>query len=102
MNSLKEASIPWCVWCDVLFSAFGSLSYNFILLWINQINYIDMIVQFMIDEVEGILILLGRKPEPKVLTAIESLPAEDIKGYRDSLAQEWKVLNPSKDLLLVD
>jgi hypothetical protein len=56
----------------------------------------------MIDEVEGILILLGKKPEPKVLTALESLSPEDIKGFRDSLAQEWAVLNPNKNLLLID
>jgi hypothetical protein len=61
-----------------------------------------MIVQFMIDEVEGILILLGKKPEQKVLTALESLSPDDIKGFRDSLAQEWEVLHPNKNLLLID
>ena len=61
-----------------------------------------MIVQFMIDEVERILILLGKKPEQKVLTALESLQPEDIKGFRDSLAEEWAVLNPNKTLLLID
>ena len=61
-----------------------------------------MIVQFMIDEVEGILILLTRKPEPQVLNALETLPAEEIKAYRDSLAQEWEVMNKGKKLLLTE
>jgi hypothetical protein len=56
----------------------------------------------MIDEVEGILILLTRKPEPQVLNALETLPAEEIKAYRDSLAQEWEVMNKGKKLLLTD
>jgi len=61
-----------------------------------------MIVQLMIEEIEGILILLGKKPEQKVLTALESLQPEDIKGFRDSLAEEWSVLHKGKSLLLVD
>lgn len=61
-----------------------------------------MIAQFMIDEIEGILILLGKAPEQKVLDAISTLPAEDIKGFRDSLAEDWQVLNPNKQLLLID
>jgi hypothetical protein len=61
-----------------------------------------MIVQFMIDEIEGILILLTRKPDPQVLTALESLPPEEIKAYRDSLAAEWNVKHKSKKLLLTD
>ena len=61
-----------------------------------------MIAQFMIDEIEGIFILLGMEPEQKVLAAIATLPEEDIKGFRDSLAEDWKVLNPNKNLLLID
>jgi hypothetical protein len=61
-----------------------------------------MIVQFMIDEIEGILILLGKKPDHRVITALEALQPEDIKAYRDSLADEFGILNPDKHLLTID
>lgn len=61
-----------------------------------------MIVQFMIEEIEGILTLLTRRPTQKVLAAIATLPSDDIKAYRDSLVDEWKVLNPNKHMLVVD
>jgi hypothetical protein len=61
-----------------------------------------MIVQFMIDEVEGILILLGKKPDHRVITALEALQPEDIKAYRDSLAEEWSIKHKGKSLLLAD
>lgn len=61
-----------------------------------------MIVQHMIEEIEGILILLTKKADIGVLTALEALPAEEIKAYRDSLAQEWEVMNKRKKLLLTD
>jgi len=59
-----------------------------------------MIVQFMIDEIEGILILLGRPADDKLLTAFAELPKQEIKAYRDSLAEEFGILNPNKHLLL--
>lgn len=61
-----------------------------------------MIVQFMIDEIEGIMILLTRKPNPEVLTALKSLEPKDIKAYRDSLAEEWAIKHKGKKLLLAD
>jgi uncharacterized membrane protein YgcG len=61
-----------------------------------------MIVQFMIDEIEGIMILLTRKPDQKVLTALKSLEPKDIKDYRDSLAEEWAIKHKGKKLLLAD
>ncbi len=61
-----------------------------------------MIVQFMIEEIEGILILLTKKADMSVLTALEALPEKEIKAYRDSLAEEWSVLHKGKSLLLVD
>lgn len=61
-----------------------------------------MIVQHMIDEVEGILILLTKKADTGILTALEALPVEEIKAYRDSLAQEWEVMHKGKKLLLTD
>lgn len=61
-----------------------------------------MIVQFMIDEIEGILILLGRPADEKMLNAFTKLPQEEVKAYRDSLADEFGILNPSTHLLLED
>ena len=61
-----------------------------------------MIVQFMIDEIEGILILLGRPADEKMLNAFTKLPQEEVKAYRDSLADEFGILNPNTHLLLED
>ena len=61
-----------------------------------------MIVQFMIEEIEGILILLTKKADIGVITALEALPEKEIKAYRDSLAQEWEVLHKGKKLLLTE
>ena len=58
-----------------------------------------MIVQHMIEEVEGILILLTKKSDPKVLVALGSLPKEEIKAYRDSLVAEYEVLHKTKKIL---
>jgi hypothetical protein len=68
----------------------------------NLLKLYSMIVQFMIDEVEGILILLGKKPDHRVITALEALQPEDIKAYRDSLAEEWSIKHKGKKLLLAD
>jgi hypothetical protein len=68
----------------------------------NLLKLYSMIVQHMIEEIEGILILLTKKADTGVLTALEALPAEEIKAYRDSLAQEWEVMNKRKKLLLTD
>lgn len=61
-----------------------------------------MIVQFMIDEIEGILILLGRPADEKMLNAFTKLPQEEVKAYRDSLADEFGILHPNTHLLLED
>ena len=61
-----------------------------------------MIVQFMIEEIEGILILLGKPADAVMLDAFNALPAEEIKAYRDSIADEFGILNPNKHLLLMD
>lgn len=61
-----------------------------------------MIAQFMIDEIEGILILLGKPANEAMLNAIAELPAEEIKAYRDSYAEEFGILNPNRHLLIVD
>ncbi len=54
----------------------------------------------MIEEIEGLLILLSRPADKKLISAIEKLPTEEIKAYRDSLAQEFGVLRPNAHLLL--
>jgi hypothetical protein len=57
-------------------------------------------IQDVLLEIEGISILMQQKRTDAVLKALSSLPEEDIVAYRDSLAEEFKVLNPSKHLLL--
>jgi hypothetical protein len=61
-----------------------------------------MIVQFMIDEIEGILLLLGKTADAVMLDAFSSLPVEEVAAYRDSIAQEWEILNPGKHMLTID
>ena len=60
-----------------------------------------MITRFMIDEIDGILILLGKKADKAMLKAFEQLPEEEVKAYRDSLAEEFEILNPGKTVLVV-
>jgi hypothetical protein len=60
-----------------------------------------MITKFMIDEIDGILILLGKQADKAMLKAFEQLPEEEIVAYRDSLVQEFEVMNPGKTLLVV-
>lgn len=61
-----------------------------------------MIAKYMIEEIDGILILLGKKADSNLLSAFNSLPTEEIKAYRDSLAEEFSILNKDKHLLLAD
>lgn len=61
-----------------------------------------MIVKNMIDEIEGILILLGKKADKNLLSAFKQLPVNEIKAYRDSIAEEFSILNKDKYLLLAD
>jgi len=60
-----------------------------------------MIAQFLIDEIEGISILLGSKITPETTKALESMKTEDLKEYRNSLAEDFKVTT-GKDILVVD
>ena len=55
-----------------------------------------MLVQNLIDEVEGIMILLRRKDVVEVTTALNALPVKEIEAYRDSIAQEYEVLTKKK------
>jgi hypothetical protein len=43
---------------------------------------------------------MQQKRTDAVIKALSNLPEEEIIAYRDSLADEFKVLNPSKHLLL--
>tara|TARA_R110000868_G_scaffold31394_2_gene115220 strand:- start:525 stop:695 length:171 start_codon:yes stop_codon:yes gene_type:complete len=56
----------------------------------------------MIDEIEGILILLGKTADAVMLDAFNALPVEEVAAYRDSIAQEWEILNPGKHMLTID
>jgi hypothetical protein len=60
-----------------------------------------MITRFMIDEIDGILILLGKKADKAMLKAFEKLPEAEVKAYRDSLVEEYHVLHPQTHLLVV-
>jgi len=63
-----------------------------------------MITKFIIEQIEqidGILILLGKQADKKVLEAFKQLPEKEIIAYRDSLIQEFEVMNPGKTLLVV-
>lgn len=55
-----------------------------------------MLVQNLIDEVEGIMILLTRKDVVEITTALNALPVKEIEAYRDSIALEYEVLSKKK------
>jgi hypothetical protein len=57
-----------------------------------------MIVQNLIDEIEGIMILLTRKDVVEITTALNALPVNEIEAYRDSIALEYEVLTKKKVL----
>ena len=50
-----------------------------------------VIVQ-IVDEVEGIMILVGVTPSKEYLNALEKLPVTEIKRLRDSYAEEFTAL----------
>jgi len=60
-----------------------------------------MITRFMIDEIDGILILLGKQADKAMLKAFEQLPEEEVKAYRDSLVEEYRIIHPEHTLLVV-
>jgi rRNA-processing protein FCF1 len=65
------------------------------------IKIYTMITRFMIDEIDGILILLGKKADKAMLKAFEQLPEEEVKAYRDSLVEEYHIIHPEHTLLVV-
>ena len=60
-----------------------------------------MTTKWMIDEIDGILILLGKQADKNLLKAFEQLPEEEVKAYRDSLVEEYYIIHPDKPLLVV-
>lgn len=54
-----------------------------------------------VDEVEGIMILLGITPSTEYLNALEKLPVTEIKRLRDSYASEYTALT-GKHVLVQD
>lgn len=60
-----------------------------------------MITDFIIDEIEGIMILLGIKPNKEYLNKLEELPQEEIVAVRDSYAEEFETMT-GKHILVVD
>jgi hypothetical protein len=83
----------------------GNTHYIFFIIqlytFINNLKLNTMITRFMIDEIDGILILLGKKADKAMLKAFEQLPEEEVRAYRNSLAEEFEILNPGKTVLVV-
>lgn len=60
-----------------------------------------MTTKWIIDEIDGLLILLGKQADKAMLKAFEQLPQEEVKAYRDSLVEEYHIIHPDKHLLVV-
>lgn len=60
-----------------------------------------MLVVHLVDEVEGIMLLIGVKPSKEYLNELEKLEVVEIKKLRDSYADEFR-LKTGKDILLED
>lgn len=61
-----------------------------------------MIIKTLIEEIQGLSILLGKPATADVLIAFESMDKVHVKEYRDSLADEFGILRPNVHLLLED
>jgi hypothetical protein len=60
-----------------------------------------MLVVHLVDEVEGIMLLIGVKPSKEYLNELEKLEVVEIKKLRDSYADEFRLMT-GKDILLED
>lgn len=60
-----------------------------------------MLVVHLVEEVEGIMILVGVKVTKEYLKALEQLEVDDIKKLRASYADEFR-LKTGKEILLED
>lgn len=61
-----------------------------------------MFVQALITEIEGIMILLSRNPQQEELVALNAIEETELIEYRNSLAQEYELMNKNKKILLLD
>jgi|LakMenEpi03Aug12_release.lakeMendotaPanAssembly.Ray.scaffolds.fasta_scaffold1008073_1 hypothetical protein len=61
-----------------------------------------MFVQALITEIEGIMILLTRSPKQEELVALNAIEEKELIEYRNSLAQEYELMNKNKKILLLD
>jgi len=60
-----------------------------------------MILRNLVEEVEGIMLLIGVKPSKEYLNELEKLPVVEIKKLRNSYADEFRLMT-GKDILLED
>ena len=60
-----------------------------------------MLVVHLVDEVEGIMLLIGVRPSQEYLNELEKLPVVEVKKLRDSYADEFRLMT-GKDILLED
>jgi hypothetical protein len=60
-----------------------------------------MLVVHLVEEVEGIMILVGVKASKEYLKALEQLEVVEIKKLRNSYADEFRLMT-GKDILLED
>ena len=60
-----------------------------------------MLVVHLVEEVEGIMILVGVKVTKEYLKALEQLEVDEIKELRASYADEFR-LKTGKEILLED
>jgi len=67
---------------------------------LRTLNFKLMFINSLIEEIVGISILLGRTTNPELLTALETMDKNHVKEYRDSLAEEFRILRPNVHLLL--
>jgi len=58
-----------------------------------------MIVLELIDEIDGVFILLGAKPSRESLKSLEKHSVEALKAMRDLLVIEFEDKNPGKKVL---
>lgn len=56
----------------------------------------------LVDELEGIMILMNIKPSAEYLNALEKLPVKEIRIIRDSYAEEFKTLTGKHILVCED
>jgi hypothetical protein len=61
-----------------------------------------MFVQNLIEEIEGIMILLTRTPKQEELVALNAIEESELIEYRNSLALEYELMNKNKKILLLD